>query len=138
MFERVGLGHVDDVASERGQCLAFFRICDVMEVVVGLMADDSPLQSRSGAEPRFGAKLSFGLRLAGSARLGGALVVLLPYRDRRMAHALQRIAILGGVLQFSAARVRYGIRRQKGETSAKNPEPQHPTGRRCRPARAWS
>ena len=28
--------------------MAFFQICVVMEVVVGLMADDSPLQSRSG------------------------------------------------------------------------------------------
>ena len=27
----------------KGACLAFFQICVVLEVVVGLMADDSPL-----------------------------------------------------------------------------------------------
>ena len=73
----------------RGACLAFFQICVVVEVVVGLMADDSPLQSRSGAEPWFGAKLSFGLRLAGFARLAPVLQrIAVPKRLLVLQHGL--------------------------------------------------
>jgi hypothetical protein len=88
MFERVGVGQADDVASERG-VLGFFPDLRCGGRVVGLMADDSPLQSRSGAEPWFGAKLSFGLRLAGFARLAPVLQrIAVPKRLLVLQHGL--------------------------------------------------
>jgi hypothetical protein len=90
----------------RGACLAFSQICVVMEVVVGLILDDSPLQGRSGAE------LSFGLSGRLCASWGWCGLSLRPYTlrcgqpqvqisdGRRIAHVLQRIAMLKRRLEF--------------------------------------
>ena len=79
----------------RGVCLAFFQICVVVEVVVGLMADDSPLQSRPDKPNDSSAPDRLCASCAGVA--ANCSIILRPYTCTHLRWPQVRCQMAGGL-----------------------------------------